>query len=66
MKGVIVEAAGAPWKVVDNLEVPKPAADQVLVKSIATAINPVYAHHFIPLCSTTHLCTRWQPRQWLC
>ena len=54
MKGVIVEAAGAPWKVVDNLEVPKPAADQVLVKSIATAINPVYAHHFIRLCSTTY------------
>ena len=49
MKGVIVEAAGAPWKVVDNLEVPKPASDQILVKSIATAINPVYAHHFIPL-----------------
>ena len=41
MKGVIVEKAGAPYKVVDNLEVPEPGEHQVLVKSIATAINPV-------------------------
>ena len=42
MKGVVVEAVGAPWKVVENLEIPEPSDDQILVKSIATAINPVY------------------------
>ena len=41
MKGVLVESVGAPWKLVDNLEVPKPAADQILINSVATAINPV-------------------------
>ena len=63
MKGVIIEAAGAPWKVVENLEVPKPAPDQILVKSIATAINPMYALRFIPLCSTLYVRIRWQARQ---
>ena len=42
MKGVVYTAAGAEGKVVDNLEKPVPAPDQVLVKSIWTAINPVY------------------------
>ena len=41
MKGAITEAVGAPYKAVDNLEVPEPGEGQVLVKSIATAINPV-------------------------
>ena len=41
MKGAIVEKAGAPVKVVDNLKVPEPAEDQMLVKSIYAAINPV-------------------------
>lgn len=41
MKGVIVEALGAPYKVVEDLEKPKPGPDEILVKSIATAINPV-------------------------
>jgi NADPH:quinone reductase-like Zn-dependent oxidoreductase len=41
MRGVIVEQAGAPWKVVDDLEKPRPGPGQVLVKSIASAINPV-------------------------
>lgn len=43
MKGVIVDAVGAPYKIVENLEKPKPGAGQILVKSITTAINPVYA-----------------------
>ena len=43
MKGVIVEAAGAQFKVVEDLEKPKPGHDQILVKSVTTAINPVYA-----------------------
>ena len=42
MKGVIVEAAGAPYQVVDDLEIPEPGTNQILVKSISTAINPVY------------------------
>ena len=42
MKGVIVEAVGSPFKVVHDLKTPDPTDDQVLVKSIATAINPVY------------------------
>lgn len=41
MKGVIIEKAGAPAKVVDDLEVPEPSDDQVLVKSVYSAINPV-------------------------
>ncbi|RMZ86088.1 hypothetical protein DV737_g101, partial [Chaetothyriales sp. CBS 132003] len=43
MKGVIVDKAGALPRVVDNLPKPKPAADQILVKSLWTAINPVDA-----------------------
>ena len=43
MKGVIVEAVGGQYKVVENLEKPKPGPDQILVKSVTTAINPVYA-----------------------
>ncbi|RMZ92292.1 hypothetical protein DV736_g467, partial [Chaetothyriales sp. CBS 134916] len=43
MKGVIVDKAGAPPHVVDNLPKPKPASDQILVKSLWTAINPVDA-----------------------
>jgi NADPH:quinone reductase-like Zn-dependent oxidoreductase len=41
MKGVIFEKAGAAPEVTDSLEKPKPGADQVLVKSLYTAINPV-------------------------
>jgi NADPH:quinone reductase-like Zn-dependent oxidoreductase len=42
MKGVIFEKAGAEPQVTDSLEKPKPDGDQILVKSIYTAINPVY------------------------
>jgi hypothetical protein len=42
MKGVIFESVGAQPKVVDNLEKPKPSPDQILVKSLCVAINPVY------------------------
>ena len=41
MKGVIVEKIGAAATVVDNLDVPEPADDQILVKSLCTAMNPV-------------------------
>ena len=42
MKGVVVEGVGSPYKFVEDLKVPEPDTDQVLVKSIAAAINPVY------------------------
>ncbi|EHY57342.1 hypothetical protein HRR83_002828 [Exophiala dermatitidis] len=41
MKGVVFPAVGAEPRVVDDLERPTPGTDQVLVKSIWTAINPV-------------------------
>ena len=41
MKGVIIEKPEAPWKVVEGIDVPEPSDDHILVKSIATAINPV-------------------------
>jgi NADPH:quinone reductase-like Zn-dependent oxidoreductase len=41
MKGVIVEQPQSPFKVADNLEKPEPGPDQILVKSLYTAINPV-------------------------
>jgi hypothetical protein len=43
MKGVIFESQGADPKVVDDLEKPSPGPDQLLVKPIWSAINPVYA-----------------------
>ncbi|ETI23023.1 hypothetical protein G647_04819 [Cladophialophora carrionii CBS 160.54] len=45
MKGVIFEKQGAEPKVVDDLEKPSPGPDQLLVKSIWTAMNPV--DHFV-------------------
>jgi len=42
MKGVIFANQGAEPKVVDTLERPIPGPDQLLVKSIFVAINPVY------------------------
>ncbi|MCJ1268451.1 hypothetical protein MMC22_008339 [Lobaria immixta] len=41
MKGAITKAPNSPFEVVTDIEKPKPGADQILVKSIATAINPV-------------------------
>ncbi|KAK2758618.1 hypothetical protein FQN54_003308 [Arachnomyces sp. PD_36] len=41
MKGVTCEKAGAGYKIVDDLEVPEPGPDQILVKSHYAAINPV-------------------------
>ncbi len=41
MKGVIVEKPQAAFKIVDDLEKPEPGPDQILVKSLYTAINPV-------------------------
>ncbi|KAI9830383.1 MAG: hypothetical protein M1826_004806 [Phylliscum demangeonii] len=41
MKAVVVEKAGAPFKVVEGIEKPTPGSDQILIKSIFVAINPV-------------------------
>ncbi len=41
MKGVIVEAKGGPFKVVNDLPKPTPGPNEILVKSIVAAINPV-------------------------
>ncbi len=43
MKGVVFEKAGAEPQVVDSLDKPQPSPDQILVKSVYVAINPVYA-----------------------
>lgn len=41
MEGVVIKGVNEPYEVVDNLPIPTPGEGQVLVKSIATAINPV-------------------------
>jgi hypothetical protein len=41
MKGVLLEKVDGTFEVVNTLEKPKPDKDQVLVKSLVTAINPV-------------------------
>jgi len=41
MKGVSVAEAQGAFKIVDDLEKPEPGPDQILVKSLFTAINPV-------------------------
>lgn len=43
MKGVIIEKVGGNYEVVDNLEKPHPDKGQVLVKSLATGLNPMEA-----------------------
>ncbi len=42
MEGILLSQVGGEYKLVDNLKKPKPGKGQVLVKSLATAINPVY------------------------
>ncbi|KAL2836946.1 chaperonin 10-like protein [Aspergillus pseudoustus] len=41
MKGIIAEYEEAALQVTDSLELPEPSTNQILVKSIYTAINPV-------------------------
>lgn len=47
MKGVLVEKAGAPFTLVEGLDKPTPGPSQILVKSIATAINPVHVPTYL-------------------
>jgi hypothetical protein len=41
MKGVSVAEVQGAFKIVDDIEKPEPGPDQILVKSLFTAINPV-------------------------
>lgn len=41
MKGVIIEKQGGEPVVTDKLEQPKTGPDQILVKSLYVAMNPV-------------------------
>jgi NADPH:quinone reductase-like Zn-dependent oxidoreductase len=43
MKGLTVAKPGAPYELTTELQKPTPGPKQVLVKSLYTAINPVYA-----------------------
>lgn len=43
MKGLTVAKPGAPYELVSDIETPAPGSKQVLVKSLYTGINPVYA-----------------------
>jgi hypothetical protein len=52
MKGIIAEHKEAPLQVTDDLELPELSANQILIKSIYTAINPVYGLLF---CVMFHL-----------
>jgi len=44
MKGLVLEKIGGEYTLVDTIEKPSPGKGQILVKSLATAFNPVYAH----------------------
>jgi hypothetical protein len=52
MKGVLVEKAGGEIKVVDDLMKPSPGPDQLLVRPIYVAMQPVYAHSVFPNLNT--------------
>jgi NADPH-dependent curcumin reductase CurA len=47
IKGITVEKPGAPGKLATDLAVPEPSDTQILVKSIYTAVNPVYNPYLI-------------------
>lgn len=41
MKGILLENIGGDYALVDTLQKPTPGKNQVLVKSLVTALNPV-------------------------
>jgi NADPH:quinone reductase-like Zn-dependent oxidoreductase len=53
MKGLIVTKIGGDYELVNDLEKPSPGKGQILVKSIATGINPVYAIRFAEAVNST-------------
>ena len=42
MKGILLDKVGGEYHLEDTIEKPTPGRKQVLVKSLVTAINPVY------------------------
>jgi NADPH:quinone reductase-like Zn-dependent oxidoreductase len=51
MKAVVVPSQGSPMEIWDNLELPQPGDDQILVKSVYAAVNPVYVEtNLTPFC----------------
>jgi NADPH:quinone reductase-like Zn-dependent oxidoreductase len=59
MKGVILENVGGDFKIVDDIDVPTPGPGQILIKSLVTAVNPVYATTF----SKSNIQMRMAPRR---
>ena len=55
MKGLTVASPGAPYVLTDTLERPVPSPSQMLIKSLATGINPVDSY----MQSTGLLVTKW-------
>ncbi|KFY06771.1 hypothetical protein V492_07747 [Pseudogymnoascus sp. VKM F-4246] len=55
MKGILVDKVGGEYHLVDTLEKPVPGKNQILVKSLVTAINPVEGF----MQSTGLLVTSW-------
>lgn len=41
MKGIVLDKIGGEYALVDALDKPTPAKKQMLVKSLATGLNPV-------------------------
>jgi hypothetical protein len=46
MKGIIAEYEKAPLRITDDLELPEPSTNQILIRSLYTAVNPVYGLPF--------------------
>lgn len=47
MQAILLDAPGGTYRLVDDITKPVPGSGQILVKSLVTAINPVYAISFI-------------------
>ena len=43
MKGILLEKVGGDYALVDSIEKPSPGKNQILIKSLVTAMNPVYS-----------------------
>ena len=42
MKGILLDKVGGEYYLTDSVEKPSPGKKQILVRSLVTAINPVY------------------------
>ena len=48
MKGVLLDKVGGEFEIAKDLDIPRPGPGQILVKSLVTGINPVYAAFLFP------------------